>query len=206
MKMTDSQIKNYYNSKTTNNPIEAQDYMVDGKAISYKTYKRCFIDPTLKHLNLETSHKVLDVGCGAGLILKEIENQVEYAEGIDISEKLLSMYDGNAVVRCGSAHELYIEESFYDRIYMVSVSIHFPSLQYFKEVATKLYNSLAPGGELLISDQIISDFYQSDKYFCISLLDLLEGIKQIGCHFSLMTQCPEHRHRNRYDLILYKPK
>jgi len=201
---SEEEIKDHYDSKITNNPIEAQDYVIDGVPISSESYEELVINPIIELLDLEPTDSVLDVGCGAGLILKKVEQKVKYAEGIDISHKLVNMFDGHSKVSCGSIMDMNITADRYDKIYMVSVSIHFPDLNYFFKIVDKLYNSLKPGGSLIISDQIIAEFYESDKYFCLSLTDLITYVKIHGVHFSVLAQDKKRRFRNRYDIILYK--
>ena len=203
---SEEEIRDHYDSKKTDNPMEAQDYVIDGKPIDYSRYKSLVIDSVVQKLELSSKHKVLDVGCGAGLILAEIEKRVAYAEGIDISQNLLDMFKGKSKLRCGSVRELELRKDFYDRIYMISVAIHFPNGDYFKEIFFRLLKSVAPGGMLMIGDQLISDFYESPKYFSIGLRDLMDLLKESRCHFSLLTQDEEIRARNRYDILVYKPK
>ena len=197
-------IRDHYNRKITNNDFEALDYMIDGEPITYEYYKQMIITPTLRNLHLELNDKVLDVGCGTGLIMKEIENDVKYIEGIDISQNLLNFYKGKANVSCCSALDFDYKQNFYNKIYMVSVSIHFEDLAYFKKVVRKLLNALTPGGTLLIGDQLIADFYTSEKYFSLHLNDLIDFLNELGYHFSLKTQAAEFRNRNRYDILIYK--
>jgi len=201
---SEEEIKNHYDSKSTNNPIEAQDYVIDGEPISPESYKELVVQPILNLLDLKSTDSVLDVGCGAGLILKEVEQKVKYAEGIDISQKLIGMFSGYSKVSCGSIMETNLPAASFDKIYMVSVSIHFPDINYFFKTIDKLYNALKPGGALVISDQIIAEFYESDKYFCLSLTDLISYVKNNGIHFSVLAQDKKRRFRNRYDIILYK--
>lgn len=197
-------IRDHYNRKKTNNDFEALDYLIDGEPITYEYYKEMIITPTLRNLHLESNDKVLDVGCGTGLIMKEIENDVKHIEGIDISQNLLNFYKGKANVSCSSVLDFDYKQNFYTKIYMVSVSIHFEDLAYFKKAVRKLLNALAPGGTLLIGDQLIADFYKSKKYFSLHLNDLIDFLNELGYHFSLKTQAAEFRNRNRYDILIYK--
>jgi SAM-dependent methyltransferase len=201
---SENRTRNHYNNKTTNNDFEALDYLIDGKPITYEYYKQMIITPTLRNLHLESDDKVLDVGCGTGLIMKEIENDVKYIEGIDISQNLLNFYKGKANVSCSSVLDFDYKQNFYTKIYMVSVGIHFEDLAYFKTAVRKLLSALAPGGTLLIGDQLIADFYTSKKYFSLYLNDLINFLNELGYHFSLKTQAAEFRNRNRYDILIYK--
>lgn len=197
-------IRNHYNSKNTDNPIEAMDYIIDGKPISYEVYKEMILSQIERHLTFNRDDVVFDVGCGAGLIVSEIENKVKSIEGIDISSRLLSFYKGKSNLYCSSIDQYKFKNNFYTKIFMFSVSIHFPDVEYFKNVIKKLSEALAPGGVLLIGDQIIKEFYHTDKYFCLKLSDLANILEELKLHFSIIAQSEEFRYRNRYDILIYK--
>ena len=201
---SENKIKAHYDNKLTKNDFEALDYLIDGVPITYEYYQRMIINPIKENLGFESNDKVLDVGCGTGLVLKEIESKVESIEGIDISQNLLNFYKGKSNVYCSSVLDFEYKQNYYTKIYMVSVSIHFENLAYFKKAVKKLLGALAPGGTLLIGDQLIADFYASEKYFSLHLKDLIEFLKELGCHFSIKTQAAEFRNRNRYDILIYK--
>lgn len=201
---SENKIKAHYNNKLTKNDFEALDYLIDGVPITFEYYQRMIINPIKENLAFESNDKVLDVGCGTGLVLKEIESKVESIEGIDISQNLLNFYKGKSNVYCSSVLDFEYKQNYYTKIYMVSVSIHFENLAYFKKAVKKLLGALAPGGTLLIGDQLIADFYTSEKYFSLYLKDLIEFLKELGYHFSIKTQAAEFRNRNRYDILIYK--
>lgn len=203
-KRSEKEIKKHYDSKEGHNELEVQDYVIDEKPIPFSLYQKMVITPVKENLCFESNDKVLDVGCGTGLIMKEIENDVKYTEGIDISQNLLNFYKGKANVSCSSVLDFDYKQNFYTKIYMVSVSIHFEDLAYFKKAVRKLLNALAPGGTLLIGDQLIADFHTSKKYFSLHLNDLIDFLNELGYHFSLKTQAAEFRNRNRYDILIYK--
>lgn len=201
---TEKQIRDHYDSKTTDDQMMAMDYVIDGKPLSTELYHDLIVAPILKHMDFKEDDIVFDVGCGAGIVLSCIENKVKHVEGLDISEKLISFYTGAAKLHCCSVMDFEFKEAFYTKIFMTSVSIHFPDFNYFKNVVHKLLVGLAPGGVLLIGDQLIDDFYSSEKYFCLKLKDLLSMLKELNFHFSIMAQSKEFRYRNRYDILIYK--
>lgn len=47
------------------------------------------IEAALKHVRLKEESRVIDVGCGTGLLFSRIDNKINFAVGIDISRKLL---------------------------------------------------------------------------------------------------------------------
>jgi|TARA_B100001057_G_C22698335_1_gene890642 SAM-dependent methyltransferase len=203
-KRSEKEIKKYYDSKKGSNELEVQDYMIGDKPITYSLYEKMIIIPIKENLQFNENDIVLDVGCGTGLVLKEIEKKVKSIEGIDISQNLLDFYKGESKLYCNSVLDFEYKQNYYTKIYMVSVSIHFESLDYFKLAVTNLLGALAKGGTLLIGDQLIAEFHNSKKYFCLHLEDLTAFLIELGYHFSIKCQVKEFRYRNRYDILIYK--
>lgn len=197
-------VKSYYNQKDPSDPIAAMDYCIDGKPLTFESYKKLVIEPYIDLLELKSHHHILDVGCGTGLMLQEVEKLVEYAEGFDLSENLIKVFKGKSKVYSSSVLEVTYPPETFDRIYMIGVSIYFPNSDFFFKAIDNLYKFLKIGGFLLIGDQIIQEYYLTDKYFCLSLSELVKYLSNKKYHFKLMCQNEEKRYRNRYDLIIYK--
>lgn len=82
-------VRKRYDSNLATNNIEAMEYIVGGVPLTEDYYRRVILDPIIAKLELEAHHRALDVGCGAGLLLKQIETRVHAAEGFDISENMV---------------------------------------------------------------------------------------------------------------------
>lgn len=189
-----SSVQIRYDSNLSDNNIEAMEYVVEGNPLSFDDYNAMVIEPLIRCLNLQPDDRVLDVGCGAGLILKEVEKHVEHAEGFDISENMVCRFDGKSRVYRSSIDEIdYPEESF-DKIYMFSVALHFPSREYFKMAASKLMRLVKPSGTLLIGDLIVRPLKLESIYLGFDYDFLGKFAESTGWAWSISSQ--EKRKRN----------
>lgn len=186
-------------------PAVRNGYCVDGKPIPRERYLAAFIYPLLSQLELEPAHRVLDVGCGSGLILSEIEKHVAEVVGTDFSAAMLQKYQGRAKTYVCAAHELPFDGEQFDRILMNSVAIYFPDFEYFKQIIEKCLSLLRPDGILLIGDLLVgqkpekSQFQWYDKHLLVDFFDSL------GVPYSILAQNKFKRAINkRFDLIVYK--
>lgn len=189
------------------NQYELNGYCVQGKPLSEEVYYKAIIKPNIERLELESSHHVLEIGCGSGLILREIEKMVTKSVGTDISQKMLSRFSGKSkTIKC-AAGELrsYFHENEFDRILMVGVALYFPSFGYFKSVVEDVLTILRKGGIFLIGDLLLgvppanSQYTFYDKHELISYFDIF------GLPYTLSIQSRLKRTINqRYDIILYK--
>ena len=123
--------------------------------------------------NEEKKYKVIEVGCGAGALLKYFENNEVY--GIEPSNIYFEIIQ-NAIPKgkflLGDALDLqkYADNTF-DIILCYSVSQYFPSIDYFKTFIQLCYQKLNIGGKLFVGD--IQDKDLKEKYEELR-------IKQIG--------------------------
>lgn len=147
--------REHFDAKTKDdNDFAALDYMIDGNPISEELYHNAIRQPVIDMLEINEDCDVLDIGCGTGLMLSQIEDRCRKVIGTDLSETLLSRYKGKAETFVAAAHEVEYPPESFDRIYMVSVSILFPSFDYFKNVVERCLSMLRPDGIFVISDQI----------------------------------------------------
>src|SRR6266545_2339049 len=110
---------------------------------------------------LRPEARVLEVGCGSGLILWEMARQVEHCAGVDPSEltqernREHARAEGLDVdLRVGFAHEiggLFAAGSF-DLVVLASAVQFFPGPRYLEKVVAEALRLLAPGGALLLAD------------------------------------------------------
>ena len=196
----------HWNAKAAiEDPIELNGYCVGGVPINRERYEAAVVRPSLETLELEPHHHALEVGCGSGLLLSEIERRVERAVGTDVSEALLRRYRGSAETHVCAAHELPFAGEQFDRILMWSVAHYFPDVDYFGDVATKLVTLLRAPGILLIGDVPLGPQPPTTPYLWYERTDLARKLEPLGLPFSIAAQSRLKRAINvRYDIIVYK--
>ena len=135
-------------------------------------------------INFNSSSKtILEVGCGTGRILKNIQNKDKNINlfGIDISQNQINLCKENVldcVLHAGDL-ESFIKEyplSNFDLIFLHSVTQYFPSQEYFECFLDQAYSQLNIGGSLLLIDVPNSwyiDLVDEKKITTIRLIKLL---------------------------------
>ena len=109
--------------------------------------------------------RVLEVGCGTGLLLKETAQQAKEAIGLDISPGMLAVAQSRGLnVIEGDATSLPFEDGQFDLVYSFKVLAHVASIE---RALTEIGRVLAPGGLAIL------DFYNRT-----SMRYLLKRIKK----------------------------
>lgn len=187
------------------NPVELNGYCVGGVPISRERYMDAVVLPLLERLELERHHRVLDVGCGSGMTLLEIEKRVAEAVGTDFSQAMVDRYPGKSRTYVCAAHELPFDQGSFHRILMFSVAHYFPSFDYFRAVVEKCLWLLRKGGILLVGDLPIGNSPGASAYLWYDRHALVDLCDAQGLPYSIAAQNRAKRAINRrYDLILYK--
>ncbi len=92
--------------------------------------------------------RVLELGCGTGLILARIAKIAEEAVGIDLSEGMAQRArDRGLDVRIGSVCDLPFEDDQFDLTYSFKVLAHIP---YIEAAVREAVRVTRPGGHLLL--------------------------------------------------------
>jgi len=188
------------------NPVELNGYCVDGVPIPDARYREIVIDPSIARLEVEPGQTVLEIGCGSGQVLLELERRGVKCVGSDPSRLMLERFTGKSETRLKAAHELSFEAGSFDRILMLSVAHYFPSMAYFAEVIGRCLDWLKVPGIILMSDiptepSRRNDYLVYDRH---ALVDLFDGF---GHPYSLMAQVPNKRLLNRrFDALIYKDR
>lgn len=104
--------------------------------------------------NNNNNYKILEVGCGAGALLKIFENQEIY--GIDPSKKYISIIKKalpSGQFSIGDALCIHkYKDNFFDIIFCHSCIQYFKNYKYFNEFITLCHKKLKPGGKLCLTD------------------------------------------------------
>jgi len=119
--------------------------------------------------------RVLEVGCGTGMLLFALAPHCEHYRGCDVSEASLN-WVGERIAEHGerfahveldrrAADDLNgIEDGFYDTVILSSVVQYFPSAEYLVAVLSGLERKLRHGGRILLFDlrslTLLPDFYE----------------------------------------------
>jgi SAM-dependent methyltransferase len=186
-------------------PVTINGYCIGGVPISRERYMSAVVEPLLERLELAPHHRVLDVGCGTGMTLMEIEERVAEAVGTDFSKTMLEKYKGKAKTLVCAAHELPFTGEQFDRILMFSVAHYFPDFDYFQRVATRLLSLLRRSGILLIGDLPLGHRPAGSDYLWYDRHALVDYFDSFGLPYSIAAQSRAKRAINeRYDILVFK--
>ena len=108
---------------------------------------------------------ILEIGCGTGMILKEIDPIARSAKGIDISPGMLEQAKARGLdVQVASATELPFEDESFDMVYSFKVLAHVEEIE---KAMSEVARVLRPGGRAAL------EFYNKR-----SLRYLIKRLKQ----------------------------
>jgi amino acid adenylation domain-containing protein len=120
---------------------------------------REWAEATVTRIAALAPRRVLEIGCGSGLLLSRIAPDCERYVGTDISGQALELLRGEAhampqvELRHLPAHGVgAMAPDTFDAVILNSVVQYFPSANYLQEVLGEAYALLAPGGHLFIGD------------------------------------------------------
>ncbi len=126
---------------------------------------REWLDNTLTRITALAPKRVLEIGCGTGMILFNIAPKVESYWATDFSQQAINRLQNlvqkrelsNVLSDVRLFHQEGIDfanipESYFDTVVINSVAQYFPSIEYFQQVIAGALRVLAPGGSLFIGD------------------------------------------------------
>ncbi|MFK5969463.1 MAG: amino acid adenylation domain-containing protein [Candidatus Marithrix sp.] len=123
---------------------------------------KVWIDSTVDIILSLKPKKVLEIGCGTGLLLSKIAPYCDEYLGTDFSlsalkqtKKLKKLYDNlNHVMlrNCKADDFIDIESEKFDTVIINSVIQYFPSIHYLIDVLKKAIKVIKPGGHIFIGD------------------------------------------------------
>ena len=152
-----------YNEENTN----ADDFNIVSWKDSYSgrdftsEEMKIWVDTTVKRISDLKPTKVLEIGCGTGLLLSRIAPNCERYVACDFSQKALDYIESrlinknpelsNVTLYKASADELDISEEF-DVVVINSVIQYFPNEKYLLNVIQNSIQKLKPKGAIFIGD------------------------------------------------------
>ena len=138
-----------WNSSYTGKPIPAEEM-------------RLWVDETVAHLRALQPNRVLEIGCGTGLLLTRLAVGCESYLGLDFSAQVLAQLGaylatredlGHVVLRQGPAHELsFLGDDSVELVILNSVVQYFPDIDYLLEVLSEAVRVMRRGGHIFVGD------------------------------------------------------
>ena len=138
-----------WNSSYTGEPIPAEDM-------------RLWVEETVGRIQELKPRRVLEIGCGSGLLLTRIAPGCESYTGLDFSASVIEQLGGyvrqrpdlsRVELRQGLAHELeFLQDGSVDLVILNSVVQYFPSASYFLKVLAQAVRVTREGGNIFIGD------------------------------------------------------
>ena len=121
------------------------------------------VDQTLSRILQNRPKRVLEIGCGTGLLMHRLLPEVDRYVGADFSETALEFLRRSltAAPDLASKVQLFhreandfsgLERGGFDVVVLNSIVQYFPSLTYLEEVLRKAVEVLAPSGRIFIGD------------------------------------------------------
>ncbi|MBB6145125.1 amino acid adenylation domain-containing protein [Silvibacterium bohemicum] len=145
-----------------------QEFEISGWNSSYtgeaipEAEMRLWVDETVARIEALRPRRVLEIGCGTGLLLLRLAARCEAYTGIDFSAGVLNRLGSflrtkpelrHVELRPGLAHELkFLEDDSVDLVILNSVAQYFPDLDYFDQVITEAIRVTRRGGSIFIGD------------------------------------------------------
>ena len=123
---------------------------------------RIWVEETVARLRALEPSRVLEIGCGTGLLLTRLAETCESYVGLDFSAEVLTQLKrylvsregmGHVVLRRGLAHELsFLGDDSVDLVILNSVVQYFPDVDYLLEVLTAAVRVTRRGGHIFVGD------------------------------------------------------
>ena len=137
-----------WNSSYTGEPIPAEEMHE-------------WVEETVDRIRALGPRRVLEIGCGTGLLLFRVAPGCERYVGVDVAQSALDRIDRHLQVDPmpqvsliqGAAHLVgSLTDETFDTIVINSVAQYFPDADYFVDVIRQALGLLRPGGSLFIGD------------------------------------------------------
>jgi cytidyltransferase-like protein len=117
-----------------------------------KVDRDSMIDNIMHELDIKSTDKVLDVGCGSGYMAKAMMSRCDYY-GIDYSRDIINAhhkYMPSSKILCGKANVLPYKTGYFDKIICNTVFEYFPSKDYAREVIREM-RRVSSGGIYILN-------------------------------------------------------
>lgn len=153
-----------YSTTNTTQVESTEDFNIIGWNSSYDNQPipveemRQWLNNTLIRIQSLKPQRVLEIGCGTGMILLNIAPEVESYWGTDFAQSAITRLTNIIENRSLNNVKLLTREAidfseipinYFDTIVINSVVQYFPSIEYLQQVITGALQVLAPGGKFI---------------------------------------------------------
>ena len=144
------------------------DFNIAGWTSSYtglpipEAEMRIWVDETVARIRALQPRRVLEIGCGTGLLLSRVAGDCKSYVGLDFSHEVLARLGKylagredlrHAVLRQGFAHELsFMGDESVDLVILNSVAQYFPNVDYLLDVLQESVRITSADGAIFIGD------------------------------------------------------
>ncbi len=172
-----------WNSSLTGKPIAEEEMVL-------------WQQDTVSTIRALGAKRILEIGCGTGLLLFRLLEDCECYTATDLSETSIAYIKENLNEEQKGRVNLYhcegtdfdrIEESSYDLVVINSVAQYFPNADYLKEVLSKSLKALDVGGKIFIGD--VRDLRLHRSLLTATLLERVSDrmpLKELRCEVEQM--------------------
>jgi len=146
----------------------AGDFNLAGWSSSYtgaavpEDEMRIWVEETVARIRELRPRRVLEIGCGTGLLLTRLALDCQTCIGVDFSKEVLAGLGAyleqrpdmaHVELRHGLAHELsFLPDDSVDTVILNSVVQYFPDVDYLLQVLVEAERVTSPGGHIFIGD------------------------------------------------------
>ena len=151
----------------------------DGKPIP-EAEMRDWVKQTSDRILSQNPHRVLELGCGTGMLLFRIAPVCDFYLGTDISQEALDYINRHLnLTQCDrnqiklslreASHLTGINNNGFDGVIINSVTQHFPSADYLFDVLEKAVNAISDSGFVFVGDirnrDLLEAFHSSVQFY-----------------------------------------
>ncbi|MCH2087148.1 MAG: amino acid adenylation domain-containing protein, partial [Pseudoalteromonas sp.] len=143
-----------------------------------RTEMKAWIEATVARITALKPERLLEVGCGTGMLLYRYAPQCKEVRALDISKTVLAQVQSeltrreitNVQLQHGDALSVKnTQAEYYDTAVINSVVQYFPSQTYLEKVIELLLTSVCPGGQIFIGDVRNLDLHE---HFLLAVSEL----------------------------------